>query len=181
MKAQELMTANPSCCTPNDSAERAARLLDMLSPVSHGRTPDEVSTYQVEPYVIAADVYGVAPHVGRGGWTWYTGSAGWMYRTVLESLLGFTLRGGKALVLRPCLPRAWPGFTLVYLLSDERTAYRIEVRRAADGEETVAWLDGEPIAEQGGELVFPLAYDGREHGITLVLGAHPATRYVPAQ
>src|SRR5690606_4187172 len=68
--------------------ERAARLLEMISPVSHGRTPEEVATYRVEPYVIAADVYGVAPHVGRGGWTWYTGSAGWMYRVALESVLG---------------------------------------------------------------------------------------------
>ncbi|HYR08218.1 MAG TPA: hypothetical protein VEQ60_10635, partial [Longimicrobium sp.] len=77
--------------------ERAARLLAMTSPVSHGRTPDEVAVYQAEPYVIAADVYGVEPHVGRGGWTWYTGSAGWMFRVALESVLGVTLRGGDAL------------------------------------------------------------------------------------
>ena len=76
--------------------ERATKLLEMLSPITHGRTPEEVEVYRAEPYVIAADVYGVAPHVGRGGWTWYTGSAGWMYRVALESLLGLTIVGGDA-------------------------------------------------------------------------------------
>src|SRR4029079_14187531 len=89
--------------------ERAAPLLEMLSPVVRGGTPHGVDVYQVEPYVIAADVYGVAPHVGRGGWTWYTGSAGWMFRVALESILGVTLEHGDTLVLRPCIPRHTTG------------------------------------------------------------------------
>ena len=77
---------------------RAAALLEMLSPTSHARSAEEVATYQVEPYVIAADVYGAAPHVGRGGWTWYTGSAGWMFRVIIETLLGCRREGGEILV-----------------------------------------------------------------------------------
>ncbi len=82
----------------------AADFLDMLTPVWHGGSAERAATYQVEPYVVAADLYGVAPHVGRGGWTWYTGSSGWMLRVALESLLGFTLEGGHTLVLRPRIP-----------------------------------------------------------------------------
>ena len=100
----------------------------MLSPVSHARTAEEVATYQVEPYVVAADVYGAPPHVGRGGWTWYTGSAGWMFRVILETLLGFRLEGGTTLALQPRLPAswpeascagAWPDSTETYVISDD--------------------------------------------------------------
>jgi N,N'-diacetylchitobiose phosphorylase len=92
--------------------DRAAALLEMLSPAAHGATPARIATYQVEPYVVAADVYGIAPHVGRGGWTWYTGSASWMYRIAVESVLGVRLVGGDTLVVAPRIPDAWPGFTL---------------------------------------------------------------------
>src|SRR5262249_11805834 len=87
-------------------ADRALRLLEMLSPVLHGTTPEQADRYRVEPYVIAADVYGVDPHVGRGGWTWYTGSAGWMLRIAVESLLGFRIEGDEGR-LRPCVPSDW--------------------------------------------------------------------------
>jgi cyclic beta-1,2-glucan synthetase len=97
--------------------DRAATLLKMLSPVSHSADPESVRRYQVEPYVVAADVYGVEPHVGRGGWTWYTGSSGWMYRVALESVLGVRLEHGQKLVVRPCIPDDWPGFTLSWTLS----------------------------------------------------------------
>lgn len=90
--------------------DRAAKLLVMLSPVSHTNTADGVAVYQAEPYVVAADVYGVAPHNGRGGWTWYTGSAGWMQRVITESILGLKVRGGNTLVIRPCIPPEWPSF-----------------------------------------------------------------------
>jgi cellobiose phosphorylase len=88
--------------------ERAAELLEMLSPVSHGSTLHDVAVYQVEPYVIAADVYGAEPHVGRGGWTWYTGSAGWYYWVALESVLGFQLINGNTLRVQPRIPHHWP-------------------------------------------------------------------------
>ena len=81
----------------------------MLNPVTHGRTREEVERYRAEPYVVAADVYSRQPHTGRGGWTWYTGSAGWMYRVGTEAILGITLERG-ALRINPCIPRSWPQF-----------------------------------------------------------------------
>src|SRR6185295_2301922 len=87
--------------------ERAATLLEMIGPVAH-TTPGGLPVYRVEPYVVVADIYGTPPHVGRGGWTWYTGSAGWMYRVALESVLGLTLESGKVLRLAPRIPDGWP-------------------------------------------------------------------------
>ena len=158
--------------------ERAAPLLAMLSPVSHGRTPDEIATYMTEPYVVAADVYGVAPHVGRGGWTWYTGSAGWMHRVILESVLGFRIDGGERLVLRPCVPASWPGFAVRYRTPDG-TAYEIVARRAAGGARTSVRADGEDVALAGGAAVVPLHRDGRAHRVELVLGDDGGPRYAP--
>jgi cyclic beta-1,2-glucan glucanotransferase len=89
--------------------DRAAELFALLNPVNHGRTQEEVERYRVEPYVVAADVYGREPHTGRGGWTWYTGSAGWTYRVGIEAILGITLERG-ALRINPCLPRHWPKY-----------------------------------------------------------------------
>ena len=108
--------------------ERAWSLLGMINPLHHVDTPEGLACYKVEPYVMAADVYSVAPHSGRGGWTWYTGSAGWMYRLIIESLLGVRLEtttAGARLVFAPCLPAAWPGYTLDYRYRE--TQYRIEV------------------------------------------------------
>lgn len=93
--------------------ERAWELMRMINPVRHGADAASVARYKVEPYVVTADVYAVEPHVGRGGWSWYTGSSGWMYRLLLESLLGVSKEGDK-LLLAPRLPAAWPGFTLHY-------------------------------------------------------------------
>jgi cellobiose phosphorylase len=158
--------------------ERAAQLLEMLSPVVHGGSPERAARYQVEPYVIAADVYGVAPHVGRGGWTWYTGSAGWMYRIALESVLGFELRGGTAIRLRPCIPAAWPGFRMRYRLPDG-TRYRIVIERSNDGVSSLA-VDDEPgVSARDGVLEFPIVRDGREHYVRVVLGSDVTPHYVP--
>lgn len=143
---------------------RAARLLEMVSPVAHARTPGEVAVYRTEPYVIAADVYGVAPHVGRGGWTWYTGSAGWMFRVALESVLGLTLQGGRFLCLRPCIPDDWPGFTLRYRHAG--ATYEIAVTR---GGEASATLDGEPLAHEDGAVLVPLRGGGVVHRVEVVL------------
>ncbi len=158
--------------------ERAARLLTMVSPVSHGRTPDEVAVYQAEPYVIAADVYGVAPHVGRGGWTWYTGSAGWMFRVALESVLGVTLRGGDALCVCPCIPRDWPGFTVRYRLPDGATTYEIAVTRD-DGDGIRGSVEGQELESADGALRIPLARDGGTHHVEVVLGRDFAPVYEP--
>ncbi|MBA2244228.1 MAG: hypothetical protein H0W11_04680 [Gemmatimonadetes bacterium] len=158
--------------------ERAAPLLEMLSPVSHARTPEEVAVYQAEPYVIAADVYGVEPHVGRGGWTWYTGSAGWMYRVALESILGMDLQQGREIALRPCIPADWPGFTLRYRLPDGETSYEIVVRRAETSSgQTIAQLDGEPLEIEDGAVLIPLVGDGVVHRVEVVLGQDVGPRY----
>ena len=95
--------------------DKAARLFALLNPINHALTPDAVQRYKVEPYVVAADVYSVAPHIGRGGWSWYTGSAAWMYRAGVEGILGLR-REGANLVMDPCIPRDWPGFEAIVSL-----------------------------------------------------------------
>ncbi len=146
--------------------ERAAPLLTMLSPVSHADTPRAVETYKTEPYVVAADVYSVAPHVGRGGWTWYTGSAGWMWRVAVESILGFGIDRGDAITLAPCIPAGWPAFSLRYRLPDgSGTVYAIRVER---GDAPGLTLDGEPV-EPGDGWRVPLVRDGTEHIVRLTL------------
>ena len=98
----------------------------MINPVNHSRTPEGMATYKVEPYVIAADVYALPPHTGRGGWSWYTGSAGWMYRLIVESLLGLTLEK-DCLRFTPCLPVGWTAFTMRYRYRE--THYDIAIRQ----------------------------------------------------
>ena len=91
--------------------DKAADLFSLLNPVNRSSTRSDAQRYKVEPYAVAADVYSVAPHLGRGGWTWYTGSAGWLYRAGIEAILGVR-REGAFLLLAPCIPKAWPGFAL---------------------------------------------------------------------
>ncbi|HWA10844.1 MAG TPA: glucoamylase family protein [Opitutaceae bacterium] len=157
-----------------DTAQ-AWQLFSLLNPVHHGNDPARMRTYRVEPYVVAADIYAVPPHTGRGGWTWYTGSAGWMYRLLVESLLGLRLEGAR-LHLQPRLPAEWPGFTAHYRYRD--TVYHIFVTRSADGAGGLR-LDGQPLP--GTEL--PLEDDRREHRAELGLtadGREPARRPAPA-
>jgi cellobiose phosphorylase len=133
--------------------------------VNHAKTPEAMQTYKVEPYVVAADVYAVAPHMGRGGWTWYTGSAGWLYRLIVESLLGLRLDVDK-LHLAPCLPADWQGFTVHY--RHRETVYHIRAVRTAtvDAGATVT-VDG---VEQPSPVI-PLADDRREHAVEVRIGA----------
>ena len=119
--------------------DRAFELFQMINPLTHARTPEEVATYKVEPYVVAADVYTAAGHLGRGGWTWYTGSASWMYRVGLEEILGFTRRGNK-LHIRPCVPTGWPSYTIDYRFGTSR--YHITVYPSqADGSFSIPLVD----------------------------------------
>ena len=122
-------------------AERAWALLAMINPVNHGLTASDVATYKVEPYVVSADVYAVSPHVGRGGWSWYTGSAGWLYRLIIESLLGLRLEV-NALRIAPRLPAAWPGFRAGYCYRDTHYQIRVTQTAAPAGEVRVR-VDGE--------------------------------------
>ncbi len=146
----------------------AARLLTVLSPVHHTRTAEAAERYKTEPYVVAADVYSVAPHVGRGGWTWYTGSAGWTYRVALESILGFRVENGDTLVLDPRIPADWPGFSLRYRLPNDGGTVEIEVMR---GEAAEATFDGIPVAVTDGAVRVLLPHDGASHRLTLTLAS----------
>ncbi len=153
--------------------ERAAALLERIGPVWHTRNAAVLAVYRVEPYVVAADIYGAPPHVGRGGWTWYTGSAGWMLRVALEEILGLRLEEGRWLCLRPAIPDAWPGFTVSLRLPDGRTRYTIAVanpRRRARRVLT-AHADGLPAAVTAGAARVPLRADGGLHRVRVVLGA----------
>ncbi|CAK9889463.1 MULTISPECIES: glycoside hydrolase family 94 protein [Pseudomonas] len=139
-----------------DSA-RAWELLRLINPLRQG-SAEQIETYKVEPYVMAADVYAAPPHAGRGGWSWYTGAAGWMYRLIVESLLGLQ-RSGQTLSLQPLLPAEWPGYVLHYRYG--ATRYRIEVRHGAAGELSLS-LDGRTLADG----VVRLVDDGELHQIT---------------
>jgi len=140
---------------------RAWKLLNMINPVNHGGCPSGIATYKVEPYVVAADVYALSPHTGRGGWTWYTGSAGWMYRLIIESLLGLRLDVDK-LYFAPCIPSTWDGFKLHYRYRE--TVYHIAIARAVDGNmEASVTLDG---VRQNGTFV-RLVDDHKEHVVEL--------------
>jgi len=139
--------------------ERAWELLRMINPVRHGATARDAALYKVEPYVVAADVYAVSPHIGRGGWTWYTGSSGWMYRLIVESLLGVTLAQDR-LALAPKLPADWPGFALSYRYRS--AVYSIAVSTGATDAMTV---DGVP---QDGRVI-NMKDDGNVHIVKLQL------------
>jgi cellobiose phosphorylase len=148
-----------------DSA-RAWELFDLINPIRHSDSAEAVAIYRAEPYVVAADVYGVPPHTGRGGWTWYTGSAGWMYRLITESLLGLRVEEGK-LRLAPSLPREWAGFDLRYRHLGTTYAIRVVQRDDADGsiENPALTVDGVP--QEGPSLT--LVDDGREHKVEVRL------------
>jgi cyclic beta-1,2-glucan synthetase len=158
--------------------DRAAPLLAMLSPVSHARDAGQVARYRAEPYVIAADVYGEAPHVGRGGWTWYTGSAGWMLRVSLENVLGLRLVGGQTLVFRPCVPDTWSAFAVTWRIPGSKETYEFRVRNPAgsSAEVVAAKLDGASLPVTQGVLRVPLAGDGRSHRVEVELGSGTAGR-----
>jgi cyclic beta-1,2-glucan synthetase len=155
----------------NGRRHRAARLLEMLSPLSHTR-PAALPRYKVEPYVVAADVYGAEPHIGRGGWTWYTGSAGWAYRAAVESVLGLRTEGGNTLVLEPCVPDEWSGYTLEYRCPGSGTLYTIAISNPGHNAECVvaATVDRSPVSVSGGVLRVPMAADGSEHQLVVTLG-----------
>lgn len=162
-------------------SDRAAALLAMISPVTHGRDAAAVARYQVEPYVIAADIYGVAPHVGRGGWTWYTGSAGWMFRVAIESILGVTLEGGTVLVVRPAMPKSWPSCTFTYRPAGGRSRYRLTIRRdsvKSDGGIRVT-VDGAPVDPVNGVARIELAADDLEHRVEIAFDRELGLSYRP--
>ena len=145
--------------------DRAMALFRLLNPIHHSDTPQAARRYRVEPYVVAADVYSMPPHTGRGGWTWYTGSAGWMYRLGLEAILGVR-REGDALTVDPCIPADWPGYEVTY--RDGATVYQIHVENPNGASHGVKqmMIDGKDLPEKE----IPLLQDGEEHKIRVLLG-----------
>jgi cyclic beta-1,2-glucan synthetase len=147
--------------------DKAGELFAIANPINHASTRAGLHRYKVEPYVAAADIYAEIPHAGRGGWTWYTGSAGWMYRAGIEWILGFRLRG-TALHLDPCIPRAWPGYSVSFRYHSARYDLTVENPRGATQGITSVEMDGAAVA--GGARQIPLADDGKAHQIRVVLG-----------
>jgi cellobiose phosphorylase len=143
---------------------RAWELLSIINPVNHAGSAESITIYKVEPYVVASDVYALSPHAGRGGWTWYSGSAGWMYRLIVESILGLRLEADK-LHVEPCIPAHWASFKMNYRYRE--TVYHITVSqtRAADGV-TMLTVDG----LDRHDLVIPLVDDRQKHEVALRLG-----------
>ncbi len=147
--------------------DKAAALFWMLNPINHARTRADTHRYKVEPYVVVADVYAASGHVGRGGWTWYTGSAGWMQRAGVECILGLRVEGDK-LCLEPCIPASWPRFEITLRHGASRLAIVVENPQGASHGVALAEFDGVSIAER--PLSIPLEDDGAVHRLEVRLG-----------
>jgi cyclic beta-1,2-glucan synthetase len=147
--------------------DKAASLFSMLNPINHTSTRTGLRQYKVEPYVVAADVYSVAPHAGRGGWTWYTGSAGWMYRAGVESILGLHKQDDH-LLLMPCIPAQWPGFEIVFKHASARYEIVVENPNGVNRGIVSTVVDGVPLP--AGTSRIRLQDDGATHQVRIVLG-----------
>jgi cyclic beta-1,2-glucan synthetase len=147
--------------------DKAADLFSLINPINHSSSRASIHRYKVEPYVTAADVYSEYPHVGRGGWTWYTGSAGWMYRAGIESILGLRLQGAF-LLLAPCIPKHWTRFEIVFQYASTRYDIAVENPHGVSRGITQAELDGQALP--GSQARVPLEEDGATHRVRVVLG-----------
>jgi cellobiose phosphorylase len=145
--------------------DKAFELFGLINPINHTRTDRECSIYRVEPYVMAADVYSVSPHVGRGGWTWYTGTASWVYKAGLESILGFG-KNAEKLVIDPCIPKKWKEYSLEYRY--RKTEYRITVKNPKNVNKGVSSMMMDGVSLSGN--VIDLADDGNAHHIEVIMG-----------
>jgi len=151
--------------------DKAAELFSLFNPIARSSTPARMDRYKVEPYVVAADVYSRPPHSGRGGWTWYTGSAGWLYRAGLVWMLGFRLQGAT-LLLDPCIPKAWKDFDIRYRFHSAYYEIRVENPDGVSRGIASCTLDGigQPTPPAGGPASIHLVDDGVTHTVRLVLG-----------
>ena len=142
----------------------AVQALSLMNPILATATTDLAQKYKAEPYVLAGDVYDNPQHRGRGGWSWYTGSAGWYYRVAVESVLGLEVRGDR-LAIRPSIPPTWPGFSLAFRYRS--ATYAISVENGGTGNQLPqTWLDGGLV---NGNVIL-MADDGREHSVRVILG-----------
>jgi cyclic beta-1,2-glucan synthetase len=146
------------------NGDRAMELYQMINPITHASTPEDVATYKVEPYVVAADVYTAEGHLGRGGWTWYTGSASWLYRVGLEAILGFTKRG-DTLEINPCVPSAWTEFSIEYRYHSSVYSIRVLNPSGVSREVESVFVDGVQV-----DGSIPLLDDGGRHQVDVRMG-----------
>ena len=144
--------------------DRAEEIFRLLNPIYHADSEDAVSEYRVEPYVVSGDIYSVEPYAGRGGWTWYTGAAGWMYRLGLEAILGIRRRG-EHLLIDPCIPKAWPTFSVMYRYGNSALRIRIDNKARVNRGVVQVSFDGEVLPTPE----IPLLDDGREHEVFVIL------------
>src|SRR5690349_1725305 len=142
------------------NGDRAFELYQMINPLTHARTPEEAAAYKVEPYVVAADVYTAAGQLGRGGWTWYTGSASWMYRVGLEGILGFTKRGDM-LYMQPRTPASWPQYTVEYRYGRSTYLITVQNQENVSGSAVEVTVDGQSRPDGGIQLID----DGERHEV----------------
>jgi cyclic beta-1,2-glucan synthetase len=154
-----------------DQSDNAMELFQLLNPIQHSLTAEAIARYQTEPYVVSADIYSVEPHSGRGGWSWYTGAAAWMYRSGIEAILGLS-RKGQWLQFAPCIPPHWPGFSI--RLQVAGTDYQLELQQHQS--EASVSLDGKDIATDPNyytEGVLQLPLDGNSHQLLWCLAVTP--------
>lgn len=159
-------------------ADRAATLLRMILPTYRGTSPEAVERYRVEPYAVAADVYGVEPHVGLGGWTWYTGSAAWAHRLVTEAILGLRRRVG-GFVIDPCLPPSWPGYEVVIREGNATWRIRVDNPEGASCGIRGARFDGRELSVEESPFFLSMTDDGEEHEVVLRLGGRDRPTWSP--
>jgi cellobiose phosphorylase len=152
-----------------EDKQRVYDLIQMINPLNHGATPAGMEKYKTEPYVIAADVYAVENHEGMGGWTWYTGSAGWMYQLLAESFFGLKKTGNR-LSVKPCVPDSWPNWELHYLFGD--TMYHLKFERSDSVKQMNLVLDG--VEQDSGDLL--LLNDQMTHEVRIQLPANVSER-----
>ena len=151
--------------------DRAYELFSMLNPINHASTRGGAHRYKIEPYVVPGDVYSEPPHVGRGGWSWYTGAAGWLYRAGIEYLLGIRVQGASVQIA-PCIPHDWAGYTVRYRRGDALYVIRVQnPLRISTGDVSIE-LDGRAIAGDR----FAVTDDGREHRVDVQL-LEPGSRF----
>jgi len=148
--------------------DKAYDVLTMLNPIRHADSPTAIERFKIEPYVVPADVYSAPPHVGRGGWSWYTGSASWFYRVALEHILGFRRRGSQ-LLIDPCVSQAWPGFSISYRFGTATYEISVENPLGVCTGVLAVKVDGLTVAGNQKNLV-TLTDDGKAHRILVVLG-----------
>lgn len=145
--------------------DRAMGLFRMLNSISHADTPEKTEHYKVEPYVTAADIYSQTAHIGMGGWTWYTGSSGWMYRLGIDAILGIS-REGDALKIDPCIPKDWSGFKVDYRFGSTHYKISVENPKGVNRGVQKVILDGKHLSDN----LLPLVDDSQPHDVQVLMG-----------